>query len=73
MREVKVDAQMTGLLARLAGYELFPERCSRLSPEIGWILKEAARIGAIDWTGVEPANVFNPGVWQTGGGKNHLR
>jgi hypothetical protein len=44
----------------VAGFELGPERCKLLAPQIEWLLGEAENLAALDLSSAEPIGVFRP-------------
>ena len=63
MKRGGVSAETALLLAKLAGFELNLERCEILAPQLDWMLEEAGKIEALNRTGVEPVNFFQPSAW----------
>lgn len=58
-----VTEDMVALLGRAAGFELAPERCQILAPQLEWLLSEAGHLADIDLKGEEPICIFRTEVF----------
>ena len=55
-----VTEDMVAMLGRAAGFELAPERCKLLAPQLDWLLGEAKYLASLDLSREEPLCVFRP-------------
>ena len=64
MKRLNVTTDLVSQLARLAGFDFTSERCALLAPQLDWVLDEARKIERLERAGLEPANIFAPGLWR---------
>ncbi len=60
-----VTKEMVAFLGRAAGFELTPERCQLLAPQLEWLLSEAEHLAELNLDGEEPISIFRPGVFSS--------
>jgi hypothetical protein len=60
-----ISEEIVAVLARAAGFDLAPDRCKLLAPQLDWLLGEAEHLASLDLSGEEPLGVFRPGLLPT--------
>jgi hypothetical protein len=63
----RITEDMVALLGRAAGFELAPERCKLLAPQLDWLFSEAENLASLDLSHEEPISIFLAGVFTSFG------
>jgi hypothetical protein len=60
-----ITKELVALLGRAAGFELAPERCKLLVPQLDWLLGEAVILASLDLSCEEPNFICLTGVFSS--------
>jgi hypothetical protein len=66
----RITEDMVALLGGAAGFELAPERCKLLAPQLDWLFSEAENLASLDLSHEEPISICLTGVFSSFGSNN---
>ena len=60
-----ISEETVAVLARTSGFDLAPDRCKLLAPQVDWLMGEAEHLASLDLSRAEPLCVFRPAAMTT--------